>query len=848
MPEYLAPGVYVEETSFRAKSIEGVSTTTTGFVGPTRYGPISDTPEVVTSLGEFERVYGDRQKLVFSDGEVDNYLWHAVRAFFAEGGKRLYVSRIFRAASGTNDGRAFGFLPSNASAGSAAAVTFRSRFPGETGNRQVRLRLEFGANLLTSKNNTASVTGIGENDLVWISDAAANPAAPPAPVAGPPDPGKDLPLALKTGVFDPLVVLENRLKDESHRLAEKTIAIYESRAAVRAFEKQARAADRLAKENHAERMNLLQATLGSLADRGRRANLDAEDAGNTLKVVRTAIQTAIQTAIGAANTPATAAETAAVEKLQSDTFAPITAIGEAKTSSDALNALLTVIEAGAAARTKAVEDAAQAAKDADAAAKTAMKEAAAISAALRAKFFSAPLPGAGKSPVSVRTGRLYIARRLTDGTTQFVAGPNDKRTETELDPATNEVRLVTMSVAAARPDGEFEVWGGLHLDRNHVRGGTPDSFAATFPEVNASAGKAATLGLVVEQGRSLSDAIKLVEALFGGSTPALQANADIEFDPLRPDQYEVVLPLAGGNDGARPTGTDYEGVTGADDAKTGLKLLEDIEDVSIVAAPGSTYVPAGSNFAIQAQTAVNALIRHCQLMKYRIAVLDSTNDHSVSDVLAFRGKLDSTYAALYYPWVTVLDPVSNTEINLPPSGFVAGIYARNDVNRAVYKAPANEVVTLALGFEKTINKAQQEILNPQGVNCFRYFEGRGYRLWGARTISSDPEWKYVNLRRYFAYLERSIDKSTQFAVFEPNGEALWANIRRMVEDFLFSEWQSGALLGDKPEKAFFVRCDRSTMNQNDLDNGRLVCQIGVAPLRPAEFVIFRIGQFTADRR
>jgi phage tail sheath protein FI len=179
---------------------------------------------------------------------------------------------------------------------------------------------------------------------------------------------------------------------------------------------------------------------------------------------------------------------------------------------------------------------------------------------------------------------------------------------------------------------------------------------------------------------------------------------------------------------------------------------------------------------------------------------------------------------------------------------VAGIYARNDTERGVYKAPANEVVTGAIGFETLLNKSQQDVLNPEGVNCFRFFEGRGFRLWGARTISSDPEWKYVNLRRYFAYLERSVDRGTQWAVFEPNGERLWANVRRTVEDFLFNEWQMGALLGDKPEKAYFVRCDRSTMTQNDLDNGRLVCLVGVAPLRPAEFVIFRIGQWTADRK
>ena len=176
---------------------------------------------------------------------------------------------------------------------------------------------------------------------------------------------------------------------------------------------------------------------------------------------------------------------------------------------------------------------------------------------------------------------------------------------------------------------------------------------------------------------------------------------------------------------------------------------------------------------------------------------------------------------------------------------MAGIYARNDTEHAVFKSPANEVVRLAIDFEQRINKAQQDVLNPQGVNCFRYFPGHGFLLWGARTISDDPEWKYVSVRRYFAYLEHSIDRGTQWVVFENNGPQLWDNVRRTVEDFLFNEWKMGALLGDKPDQAYFVRCDRSTMTQNDLDNGRLVCLIGVAVVKPAEFVIFRIGQWTA---
>jgi phage tail sheath protein FI len=202
---------------------------------------------------------------------------------------------------------------------------------------------------------------------------------------------------------------------------------------------------------------------------------------------------------------------------------------------------------------------------------------------------------------------------------------------------------------------------------------------------------------------------------------------------------------------------------------------------------------------------------------------------------------------MYYPWVITADPSgARRTITVPPAGFVAGIYANTDVTRGVHKAPANEPVLGALGFAQEINRFQQELLNPNGINCLRSFPGRGHRVWGGRTLSSDPEWIYVNVRRYFLYLERSVDKSTQWVVFEPNGERLWANVRSAVEDFLYNEWFNGRLLGSSPKEAYFVRCDRSTMTQNDLDYGRLVCLVGVAPLKPAEFVIFRIGQKTAD--
>ena len=293
----------------------------------------------------------------------------------------------------------------------------------------------------------------------------------------------------------------------------------------------------------------------------------------------------------------------------------------------------------------------------------------------------------------------------------------------------------------------------------------------------------------------------------------------------------------------------YEGTDIDPKNKTGLKAFEDLTDISIVAGPGYSYLGTIDSPIREANvlTVMELLIGHCERMRYRIAVLDSSDQMDLTTVRSYRAQVDSTYAALYYPWVVIVDPITDQEIILPPSGFVSGLYADNDIKYGVHKAPANQVVQLATRFEIMLNKGQQDVLNPEGINCFRFFEGRGYRLWGARTISSDPEWKYVNLRRYFAYLEHSLDNGTQWTVFENNSENLWSNVVRTIEDFLFSEWKSGRLMGDTPDQAYFVRCDRSTMTQDDIDNGRLICLIGVSPVRPAEFVIFRIGQWVGSQ-
>lgn len=646
MPEYLAPGVFVEETSFRQKSIEGVSTSTTGFVGPTRFGPVDGEPPLLTSFTEFERIYGglDRLRMAIENEQVwsHNFLAQAVRAYFEEGGKRLYVSRVFERldTDDEHDGK------------SAAEVTdgsntlrFRARHPGRAGNRIVRLVFKAG------------------EDIRKPAPDPSNPSPPPADWVLVGARKYDVVIARRPGSSPPdwEVFWVDQFVDSVS-----------------------------GKESHRLRQN----------------DPDVEVEGSP--------------------------------------------------------------------------------------------------------------PGA----VEI----------------------ND----------VDEVRVVTVSLIV-EPDGRFgeeQAWENLTFSIRHrdeslasllSHDPTRRSIELYSPLVLTDAND----GPVSDNPFELADTLLAQDTLVEPSNPNIPRSIlEALVDPnTSAAQHTLLLQLTGGNDGEAPGLRSYEGDDG-EERKSGLKAFEDLEDISIIAAPGSTF--SGFQTAADADPIRRAVISHCERMRYRIAVLDSQDQHMLSDVQNARSSLDSTRAAFYYPWVRIFDPVTEDDAFMPPSGFITGIYARNDVERGVHKTPANEVVRSATGFEFLLNKAQQEALNPKGINCLRYFEGRGFRVWGGRTISSDPEFKYVNVRRYMAYLERSIEKGTQWAVFENNGPILWDNVRRTVEDFLFNEWKENHLLGLKPEQAYFVRCDRTTISQNDLDNGRLICLIGVAVLKPAEFVIFRIGQKTVD--
>ncbi len=621
MPEYLAPGVYVEETSYRAKSIEGVATSTAGFVGQCRYGPLEGRPQLITSFDEFQRYFGSIEELVIGGRRTNNFIAHAVQLFFANGGKRVYIARIFLPAVGRSidDYRAEGTIL-NLQGGD---VLFKARFPGLAGNLKVMVGGTRSGNLWSEVDGTRSVRGLRAGDVVEAREGAP----------------KTRKVAVEVGDDDPIEPGEIRV-----------------------------------------------------------AHLDDE-------------------------------------------------------------------------------------------------------------------------------GKIIL---------RDPADPEDATNMFDIDQPGLSVQKLSLAVRVLSPDGREEQYQGL----------------STYPDSQVFVGKVLrhqdpAAGIEPPADRTSRIYLDMPSAQM--DDPAARAFAkDLIVELLTDPNHDQQLAQPTGGDGLVCTAPQYQG-GGEGDSVTGLAALGEIDDIAIVAAPGASALGTGD----EGQAVRNRLITHCENLKYRFAILSANRDADTTAIREARGKHDSTYAALYHPWLVVRNPANavgqgRDTLLIPPDGAMAGIYARSDIERGVHKAPANEVVRNVLRFNGNINKGVQDVLNPEGINCLRFFEGRGYRVWGARTMSSDPEWTYINVRRLFIFLEHSIDRGTQWAVFEPNNEQLWLKIRLTIESFLYDVWRTGALMGTAPEEAYFVRCDRTTMSQGDLDNGRLVCQIGVAPTKPAEFVIFRIGQWTAD--
>jgi len=303
----------------------------------------------------------------------------------------------------------------------------------------------------------------------------------------------------------------------------------------------------------------------------------------------------------------------------------------------------------------------------------------------------------------------------------------------------------------------------------------------------------------------------------------------------QPANTNAIALLANGSDGtAQLTLSDFEGNNTNPAVPIGLAALAAVDEISLLCCPDESSQPAGQ-VAAQLQAV-------CETMKDRFAILQSLPQAGVPS--SVQPSVISEYAAFYYPWLNVVNPTTNVTTLIPPGGHIAGIYARSDDEENVAKDPANEQILGIASIQLPINNQLQAILNPIGVNCLRYFKGQGNLVWGGRTTSSDPDWQYISVRRLFIYIEKSIQQGTQWVVFEQNDPTTWARVVRSVSDFLTGLWMQDMLMGATKELAFFVRCDNTTMTQADIENGRLIVLVGVAPVYPAEFVIFRIGQWS----
>jgi phage tail sheath protein FI len=437
-------------------------------------------------------------------------------------------------------------------------------------------------------------------------------------------------------------------------------------------------------------------------------------------------------------------------------------------------------------------------------------------------------------------GSAYVVRVGEDGTAARSNGKAGNTRDASPAPRQGSIGGGLRVVEAGTGDGKGDLTVEVQPATSPAEGEQPppdDAFTLvvrrgskteeTFPNVTVRGGKNNVVTAVAQ-------ASKLIRVEEAGTGPV-----------AKPSPGSVTLTPAPAPTPARITTDDYVGDVAE---RTGFSGLEAVDEVTMVLVPDlmSAY-NAGAIELDGVQAVQTAMITHCELMGDRMAVLDpppGLNPQQVKEWRTEKANYDSKFAALYYPWIEVFDPLTGKKATMPPSGHMAGIWARNDDTRGVHKAPANEVVRGAVGLATQLTKGEHDQLNPVGINCIRAFPGRGIRVWGARTLSSDAEWRYLNVRRLFNFLEESILNGTQWVVFEPNDEPTWARITRTVGDFLTLQWRQGALFGLTPDEAFYIKCDRETNPPEVIDAGQVVCEIGVAPVKPAEFVIFRLAQFS----
>jgi phage tail sheath protein FI len=741
MPEYLSPGVYVEEIDAGPQPIAAVATATAGMVGVTPRGP--DTPTLIVSYGDFVRNYGGPLELpteaTQSSWDTRGRYWHAaesVKAFFDEGGARMYFQRV----------QPSGAQPSSRSFNSGIFAMLVSDVSPTS--RELSL--------------SHVVTVAPTDQLALINGDDGSQLGSPVTVASVDYAARTVTLSADAGVTA-------RSGKDLVRIA--AVDTTRNVLAVRAGSKGIWGNDLAVRILPGASARLTLAAVGGGPPVETSTTTDAAVAAPSITVAPTA-------GLDATTPPGFAVRVNASQRVVVNAVA---AAGAAVTLTLA-QPLATAVPLGSPVQ---------------------VLRNAVTGATVTISGASRLYPGAFVQLEGLANAELLRVVSIADSDVTLSSNPTPNAYR-EGDAAT--VVEADMSVRYLTASGEevVERFAGMRLTRdNH-----PESL---LRRVNATS--------------------RLVEAsaLAGYDANDLQAFPAVNIGAW--------AKLTGGDDRLPTLGlADFVGENLGPGKRTGIQALEDIDEVAIALVPGMWH-----------EDVRGALITHCETLKDRFAILDPPPGQSVQDVQVFRSPIDTRYAALYYPWVKARDPrPAGDELTLPPSGFMAGIYARVDVSRGVFKAPANEVIRSIRGFEQLISKREQDILNPQNINVLRFFPGRGRRVWGARVLTSDSAWRYVPVRRLFIMIEESIDEATQWVVFEPNDEPLWARVRQSVTRFLFTQWRLGALQGATADEAFFVVCDRSTMSQAEIDNGQLICLIGIAPVKPAEFVIFRIQQKTLD--
>jgi phage tail sheath protein FI len=942
MPEYLHPGVYIEETSYRGKPIQGVSTSTAGFVGAARKGA-EGRAIFVPSFADFRRTFGDP---ITAPAGLGDYLGHAVKAFFDNGGARCYVVRA---------------LPGDALASSTAleqgivlelarGVTLRG--PTRTIRLNALRGVQNGSVLrIFTRPNVTSPFAQTRTATVASYDAARNSvtvvAADEIPGGVVLEPGNTVvlitgiaPAAVATigggatftarnrGADGDRIAVEIRPRDRAtvalttvsanrqDPLIDLDPAGFPLAGGQTTLQFTPAALRRLRTGDQITVGGSTGLVVAAIADGdvtfdvvGGGAGADHSPAGGVIRVIsRGAPALGTPLELGAA--PAAFA----IDMTPGGPFGPsalphdvaallrvgdVVQVDTGGTTTDVNITAVHVAQEIAAGQhvTVAAGLAGPEAGPAEARITTTSTTDPAMTRLFLADVsrFAAPQRAATPEVVSITGGSnrdsgqillvdpadnvLYIARAAGEFPTNVsaanwlsveglqVAADGDDTVrvsstasfytgaKVELDTGTAKHEGVVRSIDSAARTVTFTaplaLGAGNVIDlpadpaarRAYLRTSEMDVLvyengvlAESFDGLTWNPDPATDAGLRYYLAR-LNDS-EVGSRLVRVTAPAAPMPADLPFAQAPANADGQPKPLSGGSNGSALTDINLIGSDNGPGQRTGIQALAERDDIAMVAVPG-----------VVAETVQGELITHCERLKYRVAVLDSPAD--ALDVVALqthRFNYDSKYAAYYAPWLRALNSSSGRIESFPPSGYAMGIYARSDNTVGVHKAPANEVVRNVTEVALPFTAAEQDVLNPVGVNLIRNLTPRGIRLWGARTISSDPEWKYLNFRRLFIFLEHSIDLGTQWVVFEPNSEALWAKVVETITAFLFGVWKSGALMGTTPEEAFFVLCDRTTMTQDDIDNGRLVCQIGIAPVAPAEFVIFRIGQFTATSK